>query len=293
MPLDNRSKSMPSRQPRQVVRSVFAQAGEIVSWPAAVKRKSAFKIEVRFLGGLNDSQEDAFKQAAQRWSNVIVGDIPSVNVDGEGIDDIVILAEGIRIDQANGILGQAGPTLLRPKAAGTHAFLPARGEMSFDIADLTVLESDGSLVDVIAHEMGHVLGIGTIWARKRLLKAATSANPSFNGKLAKAEYGKLLDTRPQAVPVENVGGPGTRNSHWREAIFGNELMSGYVTAANNPMSAVTVASLADLGYAVDMSKAEVYHLPTTADRLTPELVHAWHKPIRPSSPVVLPDSALV
>ena len=35
--------------------------------------------------------------------------------------------------------------------------------MSFDTDDLSRMEQDGSLIDVIIHEMGHVLGIGTLW----------------------------------------------------------------------------------------------------------------------------------
>ena len=37
--------------------------------------------------------------------------------------------------------------------------------MSFDTADLARMEADGSLTDVILHEMGHVLGFGTLWSR--------------------------------------------------------------------------------------------------------------------------------
>ena len=262
----------------------------------AVKSRSAFKIDVRFVGGLSRTQENAFRRAADRWSSVIVGDIPSVVIDGEEIDDILIIAEGRSIDAAEGVLGQSGPTLLRPKAAGAYAFLPAKGEMTFDSDDLEELERDGSLVDVIAHEMGHVLGIGTIWARKRLLVGATSSNPTFHGKHAKGEYGKLRATAPKPVPVENIGGPGTRNSHWRESIFANELMSGYVTTAGNPLSALTVASLADLGYSVDMSRAEPYQLPellslADAERRLP--APSARRQVLPRIPTVLPDEALV
>lgn len=35
------------------------------------------------------------------------------------------------------------------------------GFMQFDTADLRHMENEGTLVDVITHEMGHVLGIGT------------------------------------------------------------------------------------------------------------------------------------
>jgi hypothetical protein len=43
---------------------------------------SPFTIEVRFLGGLNARQRAAFTAAADRWTRVIVGDLPSVLVDG-------------------------------------------------------------------------------------------------------------------------------------------------------------------------------------------------------------------
>ena len=39
-------------------------------------------------------------------------------------------------------------------------------------ADLAKMQSDGTLGDVITHEMGHVLGIGTLWERMGLLKDA-------------------------------------------------------------------------------------------------------------------------
>lgn len=74
--------------------------------------------------------------------------------------------------------------------------------------------------------MGHVIGIGTIWTLKGLLAGAGTSNPTFKGVNAKKEYGMLKGTGPVAVPVENSGGPGTRDSHWRESLFKNELMFG-------------------------------------------------------------------
>ncbi len=75
-------------------------------------------------------------------------------VDGEVVDDLPVLAQGVAIDGPGRILGQAGSTHVRPEAAGDAAFLPAKGIMSFDTADLGRMEADGALHDVIAHEMG-------------------------------------------------------------------------------------------------------------------------------------------
>ena len=223
---------------------------------------SPFTIKLRFLGGLTARQRAAFTGAADRWTRVIVGDLPSARVDGETVDDVLILAQGVAIDGPGKILGQAGPTHLRPARAGKAAFLPAKGSMSFDTADLAKMQADGTLNDVIAHEMGHVLGIGTVWDRKGLLNGAGTGNPTFSGTGAMEQY-RLLRGAPRRrrVPVENTGGPGTRDGHWRETVFRNELMSGFISAAGNPLSRVTVASLGDMGYAVDLAAAEPYELP--------------------------------
>ena len=260
---------------------------------------SPFTIEVRFGGGLTQRQKTAFKRAADRWTRVIVGDLPSVLVDGEVIDDVLILADGSDIDGPSGILGQAGPTRLRPANAGTAAFLPAKGRMSFDTADLKQMERDRTLNDVITHEMGHVLGIGTVWGQKKLLKNAGTNNPTFAGKGAMREYRTLRGSgaASRRVPVENTGGPGTAGSHWRETVFRNELMSGFISAAGNPLSRMTVASLEDLGYAVDFNAAEDYSLPNLLTLAEEGFLVSHQAPIGngivlPNIPLVLPPDSL-
>src|SRR5437867_1857049 len=262
------------------------------------KAVSPFTIQVRFLGGLTTAQKNAFKAAADRWTKVIVGDLPNVVVGGEVIDDVLIEAQGVAIDGPGQILGQAGPTRLRPASAGASAFLPAKGKMQFDTADLAAMQSAGTLNDVITHEMGHVLGIGTIWTIKGLLAGANTTNPTFTGANAKKEFGKLKGTGPAVVPVENMGGPGTANSHWRESVFRNELMTGFVGAAGNPMSRMTVASLKDLGYVVDFTKADPYTLPSHLMLAEKGLLaeaaqaHADAGTVLPIIPIVLPDNSL-
>jgi hypothetical protein len=217
-----------------------------------------FVIDVRFGGGLTPPQQDAFGVAAQRWSEVVVGDVPDIADGSETIDDVVIDADGVPIDGPGQVLGRAGPTILRP-----GSFLPARGIMSFDTADLARMEEDGSLARVIMHEMAHVLGLGTIWDRLGLLQGAGGDDPTFTGAAAMREYAALRGAaEPLPVPVANTGGAGTRDAHWRETVFGNELMTGLLDTGANPISRVTVASLEDLGYQVDLAAADAYALPT-------------------------------
>jgi hypothetical protein len=50
------------------------------------------------------------------------------------------------------------------------------------------------------------------------------------------------------------------NRHWKEAVYDTELMTGYLEKGGipEPLSAMTIGSIADLGYTVDMSKAQDY-----------------------------------
>ena len=59
-------------------------------------------------------------------------------------------------------------------------------------------------------------------------------------------------------------GSGVLDLSWRESVFGSELMSTVLDAPDAPLSTVTVASLADLGYEVDYGAAEPYALPAPA-----------------------------
>jgi hypothetical protein len=273
------------------------QAAVGAAGAAEAAKAGGFDIQVRFLGGLSDQQKGAFKKAADRWTKAIVGALPPVQIDGEVITGLVISAAGEAIDGPGKVLGQAGPTHLRPASAGKAAFIPAKGSMVFDTADLKKMEDAGTLNDVIAHEMGHVIGVGTIWSRKRLLTGAGTNNPQFTGTAAKTEYGKLRGGGPMPVPVENTGGAGTADSHWRETILANELMTGFVGNAGNPLSRLTLASLQDLGYEVDLSAAEPYTLPNLLSMAEAGLLGPHVAPLDEgimigSVPMVLPDDAL-
>lgn len=222
-----------------------------------------YAIQVSFRGGLSASIQAVFRAAAARWERAIAAPLPAVKVGGVVTTGCLIDAQGITIDGISGILGMAGPTRLRPAIPkmGKAAYLPCAGAMSFDAADLAKMEREGSLLDVITHEMGHVIGIGTIWGRKGVLAGAGSANPTFTGLACRHAF-RVLGGTSDPVPVENQGGGGTRDSHWRERYFRNELMTGWVSPAGtkSPLSALTLGSLEDLGYTVDYSAAEPYSL---------------------------------
>ena len=83
------------------------------------------------------------------------------------------------IDGPGAVLGAAGPCLVR-----NADFLSLYGIMFFDIDDLDFLEQIGFFDEVVIHEMGHVLGFGTLWEFGRdlldgggFLNSSASANP--------------------------------------------------------------------------------------------------------------------
>jgi hypothetical protein len=234
----------------------------------AVGSNSAYTIDLRFLSNASPGQFQAFQNAQNRLQSLILGDLPNVTVNrpagdclpnqpavNETIDDLIIFAEIAAIDGPGMILGQAGPCIIRSTGS-----LPAIGIMQFDVADLNNLEQSGLLPLVILHEMLHVVGFGSIWTNRGLLSGSATTDPFFTGTQAIASFNAIGGNAfvGNRVPVEGTGGPGTRNSHWRETTFKNEVMTGFLNNGANPLSVVTASSLDDLGYSVDVNAADPF-----------------------------------
>ena len=260
-----------------------------VIFSATGKASSAgFDISLRFVNMPTANQLQTFGQAATRWETIITGDLPNIanfsspagscnapSAIQEALDDLIIIVRLENIDGAGQVLGSAGPCLVRT------AGLTALGSMRFDTSDLPSLESGGTFAAVILHEMGHVLGIGTLWSSKGFLQlASTTSNKQdthFNGPEAIIGFNAVGGTNYTGagqqvpggakVPVENCTnntpstcGGGTINSHWREGVLRSELMTGYLgsSVTGNPLSALTIGSLKDIGYVVDLNQADSF-----------------------------------
>lgn len=235
------------------------------STPTTTPDPDHFNVTLRTTG-VTGGALTAFNSAVARWEEAVVADVPDIAVAipagacGSGsksvtgtVDDIVIDARISSIDGVGGTLGYAGPCYIRSGSS-----LPINGVMVFDTADVAFLLADGQFDEVVLHEMGHVLGIGTLWEDKDLLTGNGTSDPRFVGAGAVAEWNTLGGSGD--VPVEADGGEGTAYGHWDEETFQTELMTGYLSTTN-ALSRMTIASLADLGYGVDLDVADPYSLP--------------------------------
>jgi hypothetical protein len=271
-----------------------------------------YALEVRYVGTPpNQAVQDAFSCAVARLRAAIRGSLSAVTfanqdisgcsagvVLNESVPGLLILARIEPIDGPGAVLGSAGPCFLR-----NSNLLPVIGRMRFDEADMAALVEDGSLASVVLHEMLHVLGIGTIWdpGFKNLI-AGVGTVPRFTGPLARQacveEHGGATPCA-NWVPVEDCAGlspalgcgVGTINTHWKETVFENELMTGYLDAVFNPFSAMTIQSLADMGYGVDAEQGNDYTIPGAALRARQSRVAVPRRMPEPSRPTHRVDDA--
>ena len=248
---------------------------------------------------LTPAQKAVFAEAVSFWEEIITEDIENYSngkiiyhadyvISDTGavsgiFDDILIDIKFSDLGGPGDLLGQAAPRITRNE--GPDAPLTVWGMMEFDISEFEpsgFFENTQAYKEVLIHEMAHVLGIGTLWTDTNLVDdnydsnpprvpgglANPNYNPGFTGPKTVLEYNKLLTSIGEAgnakvVPIANSGGPGNYNGHWRELVFGNELMTPFAEGLED-LSLMTVASLDDLGYTVN-TKASViasdYKLP--------------------------------
>lgn len=222
---------------------------------ASLSAHAAFDLTINYTG---PSQYQSYFTAAENfWESVITGYKTGVSLTG-----FAITATIESIDGQWGVLGSAGPTSIITTGGTKYT---SAAKMRFDLDDMAYMTSSGTFGDVIRHEMGHTIGIGTLWQNNGLYVAGSGQYTGANGlAMYKTEFNQPNATY---VPVELGGGAGTAGGHWNEVDNGsgltgitdsqgrdmrNELMTGWLNAPTF-VSKTTVASLQDLGYTVNMN----------------------------------------
>ena len=284
---------------------IEAEPANLPSFVLPAPDTSRYNITLRFVtDGFTQEQRAVVKRVADRWAAIVTRDVADIEdfVLPEGyvlanagqaegtLDDLLIDIAASNLGGADGPLGSGGPAIVRD---GPDAPLPMYGTLELNTAELG---ENGSLndlqhfEDIVLHEMGHILGIGTIWEDTNNTVGIINPgdpgypdgppnvppgapnpdyDPRFTGVLAVKEYQKLLAsagrTREATVPITNEGGLND-SGHWRELTFDNEVMTPYLSETQL-LSRMTAGSLGDLGYSVNLDSTAIdqdYALPFTA-----------------------------
>ena len=242
---------------------------------------SRFNITRYDVASVPAAAEPHVRAAISRWESIIVGNlsedwIPSGffgsrncagfgdDINGGALDDMLVVVNVDSIDGRGAGLAQAGPCGLRDDG------LPAVGVLTLDRDDMESQIGSQQLTDIVFHEIGHILGFGPLWGGVACtpgapgcfdyLQGERGPAPTFTGPEAVAEWQGLGGSG--GVPIEGGGGRGTALSHWSEATFGAEIMTGFIEREGTtvPISRLTIASFSDLGYEVSYASADSYVL---------------------------------
>lgn len=254
-----------------------------------------YDIDLVFLENGTASQDAVVREAARRWEAVVgrgaadldyTGNPAAAGSCGEGsppagdtVDDVRIYVTIDSIDGAGGpggnIVGQASPCEVRllifqaPGGAVRDTIWRevVRGYVILDEHDVARMESRGLLPSVVTHEMAHVLGFGTLWdvhgrLRNPSVPDKPNADTHFDGPLTIAAFEGAGGSgfTGGKVPVENSGLEGSADGHWRESVFEEELMSAFLATGAQPLSAVTLESLYEIGYEINLREADGFGL---------------------------------
>ncbi|AFY85213.1 PPC domain-containing protein [Oscillatoria acuminata] len=216
----------------------------------------AFSLELNFGTGtdiLSASHRQTIRKAADRIEQMITQspfNTPhaiTVNIEA--------------LDLGPGFVAAAGPTQVRRL---NTLPMPVTGEVIFNPnPESDLLDHPRYLYDTMIHELAHVVGFGTFWEDHQMIADYTQglyAANTFAGQV----YGEILGTFiPTPVELTVNVGEGSDLGHWRKnPTFDNEIG----VEAGHPdeqqvTSALTIASLRDLGWTVNYGAAEEYILP--------------------------------
>ena len=248
---------------------------------AATARPGDFDIQLVADTGFTADQVAAIRAGIERWSAVIVGDLPDrsfpenhvprpwcaeyeeLEIAGGSVDDVRL---GVGIDRDGDwafVLSNCGRR--RPES-----LLPTL--IYIGVGERFLASLDASLAEFTAHAVGHMLGFGFDWGphlSNRVRDLGEGVDTHFPDPATVAEFDGAggATWSGSKVPVENRGEPWLVDRHWRSAVMGDELMGpGYHfgRTADLPLSAVTVRSMAVLGYEVDVSMADPYTVRPSA-----------------------------
>lgn len=219
--------------------------------------------------------QEAVDRAEAMWESVILGYANSPGVASVNIT-VNPVTTGLAAASYSGTTKQGGITY------ATAGFVNINVNEIENFANWQGPGANGLnfLDELVAHEVGHVLGVGTLWLVNGLYVNNTY---QYTGQHGVAAYQSEFTPSAGFVPVENNGGPGTPNTHWDQMMrssgeagdpngpggpwvlspltgvvdtYGRDRAFEIMTGAIDPdyyepyLSRTTIESMRDLGYLV-------------------------------------------
>ncbi len=248
-----------------------------------------YRLELNDLGPLDDGRFDitiefasddvsddyilAFEDAVDRWEAIITGDLPYAFVEGYGyVDDILIevAVEDIELSfegVSQTVLAISSVLDQRDGVSGADA-LPTYSRIVINAEEVgTLLNLD----EFVANTIGRALGFGALWEEFGIVRLIDGV-PTYTGPNGLREMEELSDDLNGVNALEDGANGGLAAEYWSEAVFDEELMTsrtenrrpdagpGNPSVPDNPISALTIAAMQDLGYTVDYGEADFFRL---------------------------------
>ncbi len=190
--------------------------------------------------------QSSLASAEARWESVITGYQPGISITGMSItvqsgSDFAAATPPATLFQGGYFVGVSSTVLINPTVIDNYAAWTGAGFPSPNPAYLGL----NYLEDILAHEIGHSLGIGTLWDDNGVY---TNGTGMYVGEYGLKAYREDFDPGATFVPIELAGSGGTIDQHW------NQLMRSSSQEGNpgnpfslSPLTGITDAQGRDLG----------------------------------------------
>lgn len=229
-----------------------------------------FNIEIVFVDTVNEDYKQAILNAKNKWESVIKTGIPNTYTFPKGttcfadwatlpndkvVDDLLIFVKIGKMDGPGNMSGRSG-LCVQTRTPDAHWRV---GMIQMDAEDLNLLGGTDYIEKVAKHQIGHMIGIGTLWKDFNLIKEVQGKKPTYTGAGGIEGQSKIGGSGQPILEINSNGG--MEANHWSESVYDTELMTTQLDA-NNYLSKLSVLSLKDLGFEVNESNADAYTIPS-------------------------------
>ena len=250
----------------------------------AAEPADPFDLELTLVNDGTASQNGIITQVADRYEGMIgVGSfawtLPTTSADwcapgmpalsNHRVDDFGLWVIIGPLDGAGNAVAMSGTCVERDANLLGWVGAPAAGAVVLDEADIGQLESDGVLEAVVTREIARALGFNRrMWDHHDFfqnpsLPDAPDADTHMNAPLVVAAFNAAGGAGYEGAkaPLQNGAMLGISDAYWRTGVFGDEVMTPYVTGDSQPLSRITLEALYEIGYEIDVTMADAFTLP--------------------------------